>query len=134
MSYIHWLEQEPGFNPVLKPYQMSILEILDASNYSPIGSKEIFFCVNKEGENISRASVINFLEKLRKEGIIIGTKGTGKGGKRYNYRLREGADVDSVLTHLAFRMVSQMQEANPKINFIWITENLATVQDGGEVK
>jgi len=131
MSYVNWTTQEPEFNPILKPYQMRILEILEASNHNPTSSKDIWYCTNQQGEKVSRASVINFLELLREEKIIVGTKATGKGGRRFNYRLHKEATIETVINQLAFRMIEQMQIANPKINFIWIAENLATLQEGG---
>ena len=88
MSYTHWTKyvDDENFNPILKDHQISILQTLEAHRDQPTGSKEVYLAVNKEGEGVSRGTVINFLEMLRHENIIIGTKATGKGGKRFNYR------------------------------------------------
>jgi predicted transcriptional regulator len=37
------------------------------------------------GETISRASIINFLEAMRKMGVISGEEKTGKGGHHWVY-------------------------------------------------
>ena len=38
-----------------------------------------------EGETISRASVINFLEDMREMGVLTGEERTGKGGHQWVY-------------------------------------------------
>jgi hypothetical protein len=77
---------ESGLRAVLKDYQELTLRAIWA-NPEGLGSKAAWDRVNAElkPNTISRASVINFLEAMRKIGILKGEERTGKGGYHWIY-------------------------------------------------
>ena len=77
---------ESGLRAVLKDYQELALGAIWASPEG-LGSKAVWDRVNAElkPNTISRASVINFLESMRKKGVLKGVERTGKGGHRWVY-------------------------------------------------
>jgi len=54
---------------------------------APLGFRAVWDRVNAglQGETISRASVINFLEEMREAGVLKGEEKTGKGEHRWVY-------------------------------------------------
>lgn len=122
MSYVNWTKQPAGFNPVLKPYEREIIQFLDdiqtdLKDYK-VTSLEVWEDLKDKGINQSRASVINFLELLRKQDIIYAEETTGKGGKRFSYRLKESETFEDVIKHLVFQMIGLMEAAEPSLN-LW---------------
>jgi len=77
---------ESGLRAVLKDYQELALRAIWATPEG-LGSKAVWDRVNAElkPNTISRASVINFLESMRKMGVLKGEEKTGKGGHRWIY-------------------------------------------------
>jgi len=77
---------ESGLRAVLKDYQELALRTIWATSEG-LGSKAVWDRVNAElkPNAISRASVINFLESMRKIGVLKGVEKTGKGGHRWIY-------------------------------------------------
>jgi predicted transcriptional regulator len=77
---------ESGLRAVLKDYQELALRAIWATPEG-LGSKAVMDRVNAElkPNTISRASVINFLESMRKKGVLKGVERTGKGGHRWVY-------------------------------------------------
>jgi len=77
---------ESGLRAVLKEYQEIALRVIWASPEG-LGSSAVWDRVNAglQGETISRASVINFLEAMREAGVLKGDEKTGKGGHRWIY-------------------------------------------------
>ncbi len=86
MKGIEYDTSQTGFNTVLKDWQLKAMQVVwgtpDGAN-----SRTVWMKVNQkfEGETISRASVINFLEDLREMGIFSGEERTGKGGHHWVY-------------------------------------------------
>jgi len=78
--------RETGLRAILKDYQEISLRVIWASPEG-LGSMAVRDRVNVElkGKTISRASVINFLESMRKMGVLKGEEKTGKGGHRWVY-------------------------------------------------
>ncbi len=77
---------ETGLRAVLKDYQEIALRVIWASPEG-LGSRAVWDRVNVglQGETISRASIINFLEAMREAGVLRGVEKTGKGGHRWIY-------------------------------------------------
>jgi predicted transcriptional regulator len=77
---------ESGLRAVLKDYQELALRAIWATPEG-LGSKVVWDRVNAElkPNTISRASIINFLESMRKMGVLKGEERTGKGGHRWIY-------------------------------------------------
>ena len=75
------LEQE-GLLMFFKPWQLKCMNTLWSRNES-ITSREVWEPLKTE---ISRASVINFLEDMVENNILIRSETTGKGGHRGLYK------------------------------------------------
>jgi predicted transcriptional regulator len=77
---------EMGLRAVLKDYQEHALRVLWESKDGH-NSRQIWVEVNKRisPETISRASIINFLESMRENGVLNGVEKTGKGGHHWIY-------------------------------------------------
>jgi len=75
-----------SLSAIFKDWQIKALAVIPSNGGSPVSTKYVWDQVNQLDEiNISRASVINFLEDLHKYGLLRGILATGKGGKRHNY-------------------------------------------------
>jgi predicted transcriptional regulator len=76
---------QDGLSMFFKDYQLEALKILWKSNPGLI-SREVWEQVNQNPQiNISRASIINFLNDMVELGILNTTSETGKGGHRPRY-------------------------------------------------
>jgi hypothetical protein len=77
---------ESGLRAVLKDYQEIALRAIWATPEG-LGSKAVWDRVNAElkPNTISRASIINFLEAMRKMSVLKGVERTGKGGHHWIY-------------------------------------------------
>jgi hypothetical protein len=75
-----------GFKAVLKDWQLKAMKVVWASQEGA-NSRTVWNKVNQalQGETISRASIINFLEAMREMGVISGEEKTGKGGHHWVY-------------------------------------------------
>lgn len=93
----------------------------------PIGSRFVWEQTNnylqQESGNavqsISRASVINFLEALRKRELLKGILTTGKGGKRYLYKYH--LNRDQFNHEVSEMLVASLVQEYPKVNLMHIT-------------
>jgi len=77
---------ETGLRAVLKDYQEIALRVIWASPEG-LGSRTVWDRVNAELKpgTISRASIINFLEDMKEDGVLKGVERTGKGGHHWVY-------------------------------------------------
>lgn len=66
-------------DPVWTPWQREAMKYLWAAK-NPASSKEVLDALQIRGIEISRASVINFLEAMAEAGILSHTAKSGKGG------------------------------------------------------
>jgi hypothetical protein len=86
MTGITYDTYQVGLEAVLRSWQLKVLQVLWNS---PEGAKSVTVWekVNKvlEGETISRASIINFLEAMRESGVLTGVEESGKGGYHWIY-------------------------------------------------
>ena len=88
MTRIEYDVSQTSFRAVLKDYQELALRLIWNS---PKGanSRTVWMEVNRMlgGKTISRASIINFLEHMRKTGVLDAYDRTGKGGHQFVYRM-----------------------------------------------
>jgi predicted transcriptional regulator len=70
--------------------------------------------VNAElkGKTISRASIINFLESMRKIGVLKGEEKTGKGGHRWIYS--PAMDEVEFKQHIARTILESLMRSIPE--------------------
>jgi hypothetical protein len=86
MNGLEFDTSQSGFNAVLKDWQLKAMKVVWASQEGA-NSRTVWNKVNQalQGETISRASIINFLEAMREMGVISGEEKTGKGGHHWVY-------------------------------------------------
>ena len=78
---------ESGLRLVFKPYQEVAMKYLWSLGDRYASTLDVYAHVNKQlEEGISRASIINFLDKMQGNGFLTYITRTGKGGKRRLYR------------------------------------------------
>ena len=70
---------------IFTDWQIKALALIPDNTHDPVGSKYVWDQINEFGISISRASVINFLNKLYGLDLLYGAELTGKGGRRLNY-------------------------------------------------
>ncbi len=79
---------QSGLRKVFKEYQELALRYVWEVGDDGVGSRRVWETVSErltESKKISRASIIMFLEKLRKQEILGNKEATGKGGYRRIY-------------------------------------------------
>ena len=118
MTGITYDTSKAGLEAVLRTWQLKALQVLWSS---PDGAKSftVWVKVNQvlEGETISRASIINFLEAMRELGILSGVEESGKGGYHWVYSpaMNESGFrafiADSLLGKLMSEFPKEMREA-----------------------
>lgn len=86
MKGLQYDTSQTGFLTVLKPWQIKAMQVV-WSTPDGANSRIVYQRVNNalEGETISRASIINFLEDMREMGVLGGEEKTGKGGHHWVY-------------------------------------------------
>jgi len=103
-----------GLEAVFQEWQLAVLDLL--SEGQEINSREAWIHVNahsewgrQEGNTISRASVINFLNYLAKdEGLLAYREETCKGGSRGIYRM--ATDRRNFVKFIMERFVKKLNE------------------------
>ena len=90
---------QDGLSMFFKDYELEALKILWRSNPGLL-SREVWEQVNQHPQiNISRASIINFLNNMVELGILNTSSETGKGGHRSRYSPKY--DEDQTKQYLA---------------------------------
>ena len=86
MNSIEYDTSKKGLETVLKNWQIKAMMTI-WSNPGGLKSLNVWNKVSEtlEGETISRASIINFLEEMRKMGVLSGVEESGKGGYHWIY-------------------------------------------------
>ena len=77
-----------GLLALLKDYEGGSLKVMWENPGKQFLSREVLEAVNVrlgDKKTISRASIINFLEKMRKTGILKGEERPGRGGHHWIY-------------------------------------------------
>ena len=77
-----------GLSKVFLDYQEEALRLVWKKGEEGVVSREVWSLVNEnlEGKTISRASIINFLNRMVDEGVLDFDERTGKGGHHRVYR------------------------------------------------
>jgi len=98
-----------GLSLIFKPYQVEIVKLL--LNKKEVGSREAWqYIQDKPVQTKSRASVINFLNAMVKEGVMKDRSTTGKGGHRGNYSLR--VDEKGLWRHFINKTARALSDAS----------------------
>ena len=107
----------------MKPYQYGIItHILDRKD--GITSGDMHAELEFQGYKVSRASVINYLGTLTKNGIIDQTMETCKGGHRGIYSAK--LNFKQILTNIVETVMDKVLEAFPDTD---IVKHLVTSSD-----
>ena len=107
-----------GLEMFFKPWQIETLKVL-WKNPEGAGSATVYKQV-KTVTQISRASVINYLNAMVDENILNYTEVTGKGGHYRIYRLEESET--ELKQHLITLFLSKLLEEHPEATKKVITE------------
>jgi hypothetical protein len=119
---IEYDTSQTGFYTILKNWQLKAMQVLWVTP-NGINSWMVWLNVNNalKGESISTASIINFLEDMRKIGVLSGEEKTGKGGYHWIYypKLDEGGFkkyiVEKMIASLMDSFPEETREAIKKI-------------------
>ena len=86
MNRIEYDTSKKGLETVLKNWQIKAMKAI-WSNPGGLKSLNVWKKVSEtlEGETISRASIINFLEEMREMSVLSGVEESGKGGYHWIY-------------------------------------------------
>ena len=109
--------KEDGFRTVVKDYQEVALRYLWRLEGGGASSRDVWVNVNKEllgtsRISISRASIINFMNRMVDEGVVDYTEITGKGGHRRIYTSMY--DEEGTKRYLTEKIISKMLETWPE--------------------
>ncbi len=118
---------------IFKDWEVKVLALIPNGDIAPIGSRFVWEQTNnylqKDSGNavqsISRASVINFLEKLRKLNLLKGILATGKGGKRFMYKYHSNRNLFN--EQVSAKLIGSLVEEYPDVNMM-VLVRIATVQ------
>lgn len=103
-----------GFYKVLKDYQVEALKQVWMKK-TGVTSREAWQHVNKvlkEGQTISRASIINFLNDMVDEGVLNYEEESGKGGYHRVYSPK--LDESSFKSYIAETVISSLMKDFPE--------------------
>jgi len=106
---------EDGLRTVVKEYQEVALRYLWRLDGEGASSRDVWVNVNKDlmgKSTISRASIINFLNRIVDEGALNYTEITGKGGHRRIYSARY--DEEGFKQYVATKVISKLLETWPE--------------------
>jgi len=113
MKEIEYYTSKTGFNAVFRDWQLKALEAVWAS---PKGAKSLIVHQKVsqalEGETISRASVINFLEDMREMGVLSGVEESGKGGYHWVYSPK--LDEAGFKSFIVEKMLNSIMDSFPE--------------------
>ena len=107
--------KEDEFRTILKDYQELALRYLWRLEGEGASSRDVWVNVNKDFmgmSTISRASVINFLNRMVDEGAVEYTETTGMGGRRRIYSAKY--DEAGSKWYMAEKIISKMLETWPE--------------------
>ena len=107
--------KEDGLRTVVKDYQETALKYLWRLSGGGASSRDVWVNVNKDlmgKRTISRASIINFLNKMVDEDVLSYTEITGKGGHRRIYSSIH--DEAGFKQYVAKNVISKLLETWPE--------------------
>jgi len=109
---------QQGLHVIFKDYEAAVVKLLvsqkerslslsDLGRQDPYSSRELWEYCNKLGQDgeirpsVSRASVINFANRMVEDGIFAYTETTGKGGHRRLYHsIYNGPQLETMIKSL----------------------------------
>lgn len=103
-----------GLEKVLKNYQTEALKIIWKHNGDGLTSREVYDRVNVrlgEGNSVSRASIINFLNAMCNENVLDYEEETCKGGMRRKYS--KGLDEAGFKRYIVSMVLSSLLKDFP---------------------
>ena len=106
-----------GLRKVFNEYQELALHYLWEVGGDGVGSRKVWETVLErltERKKVSRASIIMFLEKLRKQGVLRHIEETSPGGHRKIYFPL--MDEDEFVKHIAITMINSMLKDFPEVS------------------
>ena len=104
-----------GFEKVLRDYQITALRMVWDNAETGATSREVYLHVNEalEGvKTVSRASIINFLNRMCDEGVLTYEEETCKGGMRRKYS--PGLDEEGFKRHIAKTVLESLMKDFPE--------------------
>jgi len=104
-----------GFEKVLRDYQILALRMVWDNSETGATSREVYLHVNEalEGvKTVSRASIINFLNRMCDEGVLTYEEETCKGGMRRKYS--PGLDEEGFKRHIAKTVLESLMKDFPE--------------------
>ena len=122
--------REDEFRTVLKDWEETALRILWESE-SPLITKDVWIEVNRRLKGtryISRASIINFLKVMDKEGVLTFEEETAKGG--YRRRYSPSLDEEGFKLHVVRKVISKLSKMWPDAGSLSDFSRWGLRQDG----
>ena len=113
MKSIAYDTSEIGLQAVLKNWEIEALRTLWRDSKG-LNSRLVWIETNRalKTGTISRASIINFLEDLRKMGVLSGIEETGKGG--YHWVYRPALNEAEFKSFIAEKLISNIKKSFPE--------------------
>ena len=105
-----------GLRKFLKEHEEHTLRYFWDGNETPVGTKKVWENVNSElGEktSVSRATIINFLAKMEREGVLTAQDSTGRGGHRPLYS--KSYDEKGFLQYIIRAIFDSMMKDYPSV-------------------
>lgn len=103
-------------NFIFKDWEKAVLNYLEVQT-NPSGSRAVWEDVRTvQGHDISRASIIIFLQKMTELGFVCGIEQTGKGGVRDAYSLP--FDKEFLDFQIAKAILDQVVRAMTKVQYM----------------
>jgi repressor of nif and glnA expression len=99
---------QKGSRILFRDYHKAIIDTLLEAD-EPLGSGAVWEAVKERGNNVSRASVIFYLNFLENEKIVKTTPSTGKGGKFKLYKAVQ--KWEDMKRHIADKIINALGEA-----------------------
>ena len=113
MNGIIYDASKKGLETVLRNWQIKAMQAL-WNNPRGMKSLNVWTKVGEtlDGETISRASVINFLEDMREKGVLRGVEETGKGG--YHWVYSPAMDESGFKRFIVEKMITSLMNNYPE--------------------
>lgn len=96
-----------GTRIIFREYQKAIIDVLVEAD-KPLGSGAVWGAVKAQGHNISRASIIFYMNFLVDDGLAEYYDATGKGGHHKLYRIAK--PWSDVREHIADKIIDGLIE------------------------
>jgi hypothetical protein len=106
--------QNTGLSKIFRDWQEEAVKFVWEVGDRSVISREVHAKVNERlvGKNISRSSIVNFLNAMVDEGVLDYDERTGKGGNLRVYRPK--LDEVAFKKHVAQVMISSLMKDYPK--------------------